>query len=258
MNDHKSNGRKLYEEEIQSFPPDPARKAESLRAIQQAVLQKRIQKRPSFAENVWNQLRFQTWQHWAAQGSVLLFALLFVLRIQSRCKAPADSIAACSVFLVFSGNICLSGIARLFSKNMAELEKTLYLDLKQMVCIHMLEAGIFDLLVLGILAGFSASRLDTGAFAYTLYLLVPFLWSEVFYLHMLTHARSAASSFRQLSAAALCGIAALFPSLWKNAYLPETKPVLALLSAAGCCLLAIEIRSVFGSIDAGDRFCQQS
>lgn len=258
MNDHKYKEQKLYAEEIQRFPPDEARKAESLRIIQQAVLQKRIQRRPSFAENVWHQLRFQTWRHWTTQGGVLLFALLFVLRMQRLRPAPADSIAACSVFLVFAGNICLSSVARLFSRHMAELEKTLYLDLKQMVCIHMLEAGVFDLLVLGILAGFSGSRSDTGIFAYVLYLLVPFSWSEIFYLFMLTHARSAVSSFRQLSAALFCGILALFPSFWKNAYLPETIPVWGLLSAAGLCFLAIEIRSVFGSIDAGDHLCQQS
>ncbi|MCI8892490.1 MAG: hypothetical protein HFH34_14380 [Eubacterium sp.] len=258
MNNDHHNILKLYEKETQRFPPDEARKAESLRVIQQAVFQKRMQRRPSFAENVWNQLRFQTWQHWAAQGSVLLFAMIFVLRIQNLCESLPNSIAACSVFLVFAGNICLSSIARLFSRHMAELEKTLYLDLKQMVCIHMLEAGIFDLLVLGILAGFSASRLHTGFFAYVIYLLVPFLWSEIFYLHMLTHARCAISSFRQLSAAACCGILALFPSFWKNAYLPETIPVWILLSAAGCFLLAAEIRSVFSSIDTGDRLCQQN
>lgn len=256
MNDHKY--KKLYLQEIQRISPDEKRKADCLQVIQQAVRQKRIQKRPSFMENVWKQLRFQTWQHWAAHGSVLLLSILFVLRLHRPDTSLADSIAACSVFLVFAGNICLSSVARLFSRHMAELEKTLYLDLKQMVCIHMLEAGIADLIVLGILAGFSGSRLQTGIFAYMLYLLVPFLWSEVFYLHMLTRARSAFSSFRQLCAAVCSAVLALVPSFWKDAYLPDTVLVWGLFAMAGGWLLVMEIRSVFGAIDMGDCLCQQN
>lgn len=237
------------------FLPDQERKAASLLAIRQAANQKQIQKRPSFAEQAWNLIRFHTWQHWAVQGTILLFALLLSLWIVRKEADSAVSLSVCSVFLVFAGNIFQSSIAQLFSWHMAELEKTLYLDLKQMVCIRMLEAGLFDLLTLGLLSGCLGSHSQTGILMCLLYLLVPFLWSETFYLHMLTHARSTASSFRQLSCAVLCATLALFPAFWKDAYLPVHRLAWIQLSIAGCFLLFIEIYRIFRYIDTGDSLC---
>ena len=238
------------------FPIDESRKSQSMLRIQQAVQQKCIHRHLSFAEKAWNQLRFQTWQHWTTHGGMLLAAMLLVVWFYEKNMNGLDSIAACSVFLVFSGNICLSSVAHLFSRHMAELEKTLYLDLKQMVCIGMLEAGAFDLLVLGILTGCMGNRSGHGILAYLLYLLVPFLWSEIFYLHMLSHVRSIFSGFRQLCIGTLCGALALFPIFWKNAYLPEYVPAWGILSAAGVLLLTAEIYGIFKKIDSGDGLCQ--
>lgn len=241
--------------DIWRFPVDQERKTQNLLNIRQAVRQKHIRRHLSFAEKAWNQLRFQTWQHWTVQGGILLAAMLLIAQFYEKNIHGLDSVTACSVFLVFAGNICFSNVARLFSRNMAELEKTLYLDLKQMVCIGMLEAGVFDLLVLGILAGCMGSRSENGILAYLLYLLVPFLWSEIFYLHMLSHVRNIFSGFRQLCFGTLCGALALFPVFWKNAYLPESVPVWGMLTAAGVLLLAAEIYGTFKKIDAGDGLC---
>lgn len=234
------------------FPLNEDRKAGSLQIIRQAANQKRIQHRPSFAENVWIQIRFQTWQHWAVQGGVLFLTMLLILWFYNRQRTDTDSIAFCSVFLVFAANTCLSSLLHLFSSHMAELEKTLYLDLKQMVCIRMLEAGIFDLIVLGLLTGFLSRSPKTSILSCLLYLLVPFLWSEFFYLHMLTHLRAVFSGFRQISVSVLCGIAALFPLFWKDVYLPEYLIIWRILTAAGALLLAAEICRMFEKINTGE------
>lgn len=238
------------------FPLDEGRKAQSLQIIRQAVNQKRIQHHLSFAESMWIQIRFQAWQHWAVQGGVLLLTLLLILWFYSRKDTDADSIAFCSVFFVFAANTCLSSLLHLFSRHMAELEKTLYLDLKQIICIRMLEAGIFDLIVLGLLTGFLSCNSKTGILSCLLYLLVPFLWSELFYLHMLTHLRAVFSGFRQITASVLCGIAALFPLFWKDVYLPEYLAIWKILTVAGALLLAAELCRMFEKIDTGEYLCQ--
>lgn len=238
------------------FLPDETKKQESLLTIQQAVQQKRLQMRPAFWQNVWNQLRFQSWRQWAAQGSVLLFAMCLVYQFGGMPVSDADSAAACSVFLVFAGNICLSSVAHLFSWHMAELEMTLYLDLKQMVCIRMLEAGMIDLFALALLTGSLGSRSQTGMFAYFLYLLVPFLWSDIFYLHMLTHVRGIFSGLRHLSFGVLYGMLALLPGFRRNAYLPQYVPVWAVLSMAGFFVIAAEVYYMLGKIDAGENIFQ--
>lgn len=237
------------------FSLDEKRKADSLLTIQYEVHKKRIRRHPSFAENVWNQLRFQSWKHWVMLGGVLLAAFLMVFVFGRNGVHGVDSIAACSVFVVFAGNIGLSSVARLFSRHMAELEKTLYLDLKQMVCIQMMEAGIVDMLVLGFLTGCIGREHEAGIFACLLYMLVPFLWSDVLYLHMLTWFRSIFSGFWQLSAGVLCAGLALFPAFFADAYEPEYVPVWGLCAVAGVLLLFGEICRILGKIEGGESLC---
>ena len=256
MDCRKHKQQTVFQDASGRFLPDAGKKAESLLAVRQAVAQKHIQKRPAFLEQIFCQMRFHTWQHWATQGAILLCVFLLVLWTGRKGADHTVSLSVCSVFIVFAGNICLSSIVQLFSWHMAELEMTLYFDLKQVVCIRMLEAGLFDLFLLGFLSGCLESRLETGIFVCLLYLLVPFLWSEIFCLHMLAHARSMASSFRQLSCVLVSALCALFPVFWRDAYLPAYRLVWVRLSVAGCVLLILEICWIFYHMKTGDRLCR--
>ena len=237
------------------FPLNQTKRTQSLLNIHQVIEQTYIRIRPSFMQTIWRQFQFQTWEHLAAICGVLLAAILFrFLPCNNRPSGPG-AITACSVFLVFAGNICFSNVAHLFSHNMAELEKTLYYDLKQMVCIRMLEAAIAELLILILLAGYPGIRSDTSLFSHFLYLIVPFLWSDILYLQMLTYLRSIFLGFRQLSLGILCGVLALLPSLLKHAYEPAYVSVWAVLSAAGLLIFIAQIRSMLGKIDSGEAVC---
>lgn len=237
------------------FPLDKARKNAGLALIQKEVQLTCIRRHPSFAENVRNQLRFQTWQQWMMQGSVLLAAMLLVLFADSRKTGGFPDIAAVSVFLVFAGNICFSGVGYLFSYHMAELEKTLYLDLKQMVCIQMLEGGIIDLAVLILFTAFLGRGCETGITAYFLYLLVPFLWSDILYLAMLTHLRSVFTGLKQFASGMLCAALSLLPAFSQDAYEEKYIAAWALLSVAGFLFLAAEIYQMFQKIERGENIC---
>lgn len=231
------------------FPLDQHKKTESLSVIQKEVQQTRIQKRPSFVYHIWNLLRFHTWEHWVLTAGVLLAAVMLAFRYSS--GGADEAIPVCSVFFVFAGNLCLSSVAHLFSWHMAELEKTLYLNLKQMVCIRLFEAGAVNLAILALFAGIPSAGPETGRICRLLFLLAPFLWSDAFYLHMLMHLRSAFSGFRQLSSGIFCGICALLPAFLKNAYAPAYVPAWGIFSAAGLLFLAAEIYSVSLKIDTG-------
>ena len=117
------------------FPIDESRKREGLAEIRQQVMSKRVRFYPSFFQSIWNQMRYQPWSHWVLEGGLLLLCMLFIFYLQGKNRADEhEMLAAASVFFVFAGNIVLSSTARLFSWHMAELEQTLYLNLKQMVC----------------------------------------------------------------------------------------------------------------------------
>ena len=237
------------------FPLDESKKENSLAAISQAAETKQLRRYPSFAANLWNQFRFQPWKNRGAQGAVLLSALLLSAWLNQKQIAGTDFITVCSVFLVFAGNICLSGVARLFSWHMAELEQTLYLNLKQMVCIRMLEAGILDLVILCILTGLTGRFNSAGTKVCLLYMLVPFLWSDVLYLHMLTAFRNGLAGYRQISAGILCGLLALLPGMLEDAYETAALPWWCAFGLAGALLLGAEIYGILGKIEGGDSLC---
>ena len=237
------------------FPLDTEKKSQSLTIIRKEVSRKRIRHYPTFLEHVWNQLRFQSITHWLLQGILLLAAMLLALYLRRECIGALETLTICSVFFVFAGNICLSQVARLFSWHMAELEQTLYLNLKQMICIRMLEAGIADLVILILFLGITGKANTLGMGMSLLYMLVPFLWSDILYLHMLVHLRSFSSGFWSFALGLLCGIIALFPVVWESAYRPDYLIIWQILGIAGIVLLILEITSLLGKIEGGDNIC---
>lgn len=237
------------------FPLDETKKSQSLTTIRLEAARKHIRHYPTFREQLWNQLRFHTWKHWLLQGLLLLAAMLLAIALRKQQRDGPESLAACSVFLVFAGNICLGHVALLFSWHMAELEQTLYLNLKQMVCIRMLEAGIADFVILSLFLIFTGGGNPGDTLSALIYMLAPFLWSDSLYLHMLVHLRNTSSGFRSFALSLLCGTLALFPLLWDSAYHPRYFVIWQVLAAAGLLMCIAQINRLLGSIENGDNIC---
>lgn len=255
MTYHNEGSGELMEEKEWRFPTDERKRTEALNIVRQAVLEKRIRYYPSFLENVWNQMQYRDWKHWALEGGLLLFSVFFSVFLCRNNMDEREAVTICSVFFVFAGNICLSGVMQLFSFHMAELEQTLYLNLKQMVCIRMLEAGVSAFFILSLFAAACGESTGMGAGSCLLYMLVPFLWSDALYLFMLGFFRKKASIFRSFVMGFFCGAAALFPVLWETAYEPEYKGVWLLLSAAGIVFLSVQIYHILKISEGGDSLC---
>ena len=234
------------------FPINEEKKSRSLAIIYQEASLKQIRYYPTFPEHIWNQMRFQPLTHWLTMGILLLSAMLLALWFRRKNSGNLEMLTVYSVFFVFAGNICLSQIARLFSCHMAELEQTLYLNLRQMVCIRMLEAGIANLVILTAILSITGETNPFGLGTSLIYMLAPFLWSNILYLHMLTCLRNTGSVFLSSALGLLCGAAALFPVLWEPAYRPEHLIIWKGLTIAGEFLLAAEIVNLLGKIDCED------
>lgn len=234
------------------FPLDRDKKEQSLSAIAREAACRQIRHYPSFTEQIWNQMRFHSLSHWLMQGSLLFAAMLLALYLRRKSSDTLEMITICSVFFTFAGNILLSQTFRLFSWHMAELEQTLYLNLKQMVCIRMLEAGIADLIILVLILSITGKENPLGIGASLIYMLVPFLWSNILYLHMLTRLRSTAPSLRSFVLGLLFGTTALFPVIWKSVYRPDCLILWQLLAIAGAFLFIAEIMNLLGRIEQGD------
>lgn len=242
-------------EKLWRFEIDENRKQEGLKKISSAVQEKKVRYYPSFLSCLTEQLRYQTWSFWAMQGSLLMLAFVLIRYLNKAGSEEGFFITVCSVFMVLTGNVCLSGTGRLFSWHMAELEQTLYLNLKQMVSIQMLLAGIMDLLVLSLFVIFCGGRYDTGTAAYLLYMLVPFLWSDILYLHMLTALRGGMRGYRQLSVGLISAVLAVSPVLLEDSYRPEYLTVWGIIAAIGIGVLIFEVRRLLGKIEGGEGLC---
>lgn len=253
--DSRERGKETHVDIVWEVPVNQSKKQECLLGISRAVQQKKIRYYPSFSGCILKQLRFQSGQYWLINGSILLAAILLTYYLNYKGAEGGMSIAVCSLFMVLAGNICLSGVIRLFSWHMAELEQTLYLNLKQMVCIHMLAAGIMDSIVLALIVLITGTQYDGGAGVYLLYLLVPFLWSDVVYLHLLTVFRGGMRGYRQLAAGFICGILALFPVMLENAYHLDYVPVWGIFAICGTGGLIMEIRRMLGKLEGGEGLC---
>lgn len=263
----------LKNETSWQFEIDETRKKEALAEISLAVRKKKIRYYPSFASCMLEQMRYQTWQSRLIQGGILFLALMLCLVLRKEQTDDTTSIVLCSVFLAVASNLCLCTVGRLFSRNMAELEQTLYFNLKQMVCIQMLQAGLVDILILILLVAVCGGQNMAGAGACLLYLLVPFLWSNTVYLHMLTflrgrgrgrnRARGLGRSPRGgmetgqdgIGTGVICGIAAVFPVFFEDAYASAYLPVWGLAALAGIAVLILEILRLLGKIEGGEGLC---
>lgn len=243
------------------FGLDESRKEEGLAEIAQAVKKKKIRYYPSFGVCILEQMRYQTWQNRLIQGGILLLALALCLVLKKSKLEDVESIVLGSAFMAFAANICLSGVGSLFSRNMAELEQTLYFNLKQMVCIQILQAGILDGFILALFVIFCGDRAMGGTGAYLLYIIVPFLWSDIIYLHLLASMRAGGrtkgleSGMRGFTTGVICGMAAIFPAFLENAYAVIYLPAWGIAALAGIVVLCLEVRRLFGKIEGGEGLC---
>lgn len=237
------------------FPIDEKKKAEGMAVIYREIAEKKIHHYPSFREHIWTQLKFRPMVYWFTEGGILLLAMALLFWLTENNAKEYEILRICSVFLVFAGNIALSSISRLFSWHMAELEQTLYLNLKQMVCIRILETGIFDLAVMVLLMSMAGGGNQVEKGMYMIYMLVPFIWSDALYLHMLGFLRNTASELKAFASGLFCGMLACFPVVWEDAYTISYRQIWILMAAAGTVVLICEICRMLGRIEEGESVC---
>lgn len=237
------------------FPVDDEKRAASLEKIREAAKKQQIRHYPGFWECAASQLHFQSWTYWAMQAVFLTAGILLTQYMMAR---GADTESVCvtlSMFFVAGGNVALSGMGRIFSYHMAELEQTLYMDLKQMVCVQLALAGFIDLVMCSVLVVCAGKNLQIPTGSFLLYLLVPFLWSDIIYLHMLTVFRGGIRGYIQTVYGLAAAAAAMLPAFIGDAYEAASLPVWGLLLAAGVIMLVWELRRLLWKMNGGDLIC---
>ena len=191
-------------------------------------------------------------------GGQLLCMVLLVLLFAYFQRKGADMrvyLGAASVVSSFVGVFLMMELNRCKSFGMMELEQSCYLGLKQIWCVKMIVFGCLDILLLTVMVAGIAGRASLGVLQVMVYLLAPFVFSNVLQLFAFTLLRGQRNEYLQMGAAVLasmaCGIPLLFPEMYKGAYFGFW--VLALATAVVC--LVKEILVICQKLEEGDGIC---
>lgn len=242
-------------EQARDLAPDPVRKEQALEAIRREAAQKKIQSAPACWDIVIIELKYISPLFWILQGAFLI-ALLFLLeKTYLNNGALPDYLQWASIAAAWLGVLIYSNFGRHFFRGMAELEQSCYFNLSQIWAVKMALAGTVDILILSLCCGRISRLTKTPFFQVILYLLVPFVLSNICCLLFFTALRGGKSRYGQLVRAFLAGLIALVPAVIPRIYEVDFLWVWLLMLFAGMAVLAWQIVLMYEKIERGEVLC---
>ncbi|WP_276951610.1 hypothetical protein [Acetatifactor muris] len=242
--------------QMRRMQPDAEAKTQAMEEIEGWIRRKRIRHTPSWGELALIELQYISPGFWVMQASVVMILLIWLGRTAALHGALKDYLQWISVMAAWMGVIACGDLGRHFSRGMAELEQSCYLNLPQMWTIRMILSGTADILVL-LLCGLRISENTSVPFVQVcLYILVPFVLSNGCCLLYVTVFRSARGRYGQLVLFLLTGsvvcVLVMTPSrLYTEAYLWLWVTFLA----AGTAFFLWQLRRIYGKIRRGETLC---
>lgn len=235
--------------------PDPKQKQRSLFAIRDAIEAKKIQYAPFFGELMWIQLQYIPPIYWALQGGLLVLLILLLYRMPGQATELTDYLWWSSIAAAWMGVLSNGVLGRHFSNRMAELEQSCYINLSQMWMIRMILTTGVDIGVLTVFSGGIAARTDTFFGRVAMYLLVPFLLSNVCCLLLVSALRGSRGKYTLAALAVVVALLAVSPSVFANAYTAAYLWVWFCLLVLGAAVFAGQIRNCYGRMTRGEIIC---
>lgn len=235
--------------------PDPQKKRLAMEEIERAIERKRPRYTPTVAELFRIQLEYISPVFWGIQGTLLAAIVLLLFWTDAEYGGVRSYLWWGSLAAAWMGPVVSGGLGRHFSGGMAELEQSCYLNLSQMWAMRMLLSGGIDLLLLGICCGGIVWNTDTPPEQVSVYLLTPFVLSNLCCLAVMTLVRGGRGRYWQAALAVLTSLLALLPSFEPLAYDAEYLWVWILLLAFGTGLWAGQLRQCYKKITGGEILC---
>ena len=238
-----------------ALSPDPERKNRSMDVLRQAVSEKRLLYKPTPLNLLGIQLQYISSGFWVLQGGLLLAVVLLLWRTSSIQGELADYLWWGSVAAAWMGMLVCGDLGWHLSRGMAELEQSCYFNLPQMWTIKMILTSGADILILGLCCGGIAYNTDTPVWQVSVYLLVPFVLSNLCCLLFLTLLRGKKGHGGQLALAIVIAMAASGPSLTVWSYTWNFLWTWVMTLAVGSALLARQLRQCYKKISRGEILC---
>lgn len=247
---------------------DEERRKEALAVIGRAAASHRTIYYPSWGEMLIGQLRYISKAAWIGQGGFLAAAILLYALFRNH----EDQIRLCLIYgsMVAAGvgMVAVMELSKSAACHMAEIEQSCYFNLGQIWSIRLILLGGGDLCVLAVLIFGLWGRGSYGPLALGLYLLVPFVISNLCYLFFLTVGRTfgrrrlsegaggGSNSWLSMVMALFMCLLAAAPSAFPKAYDRASLWIWALVFLIGTVLLAAEIKVLLARASDGKRELQ--
>jgi len=256
----RNNGHTMNEQEkmwktARELKPDPHKKRAAFMNIQDAIESKKIRNTPSFSELIQIQLQYISPVFWILQGGLLFFLILFLHRLPKQGAELEDYLWWSSILAAWMGVLSHGVLGKHFSYRMAELEQSCYINLTQMWTIRMILTTGVDIGILTVFSGGVASRTDIFFGRIAVYLLVPFVLSNVCCLLMISALRGSRGKFVMAVLAVLTALLAMSPSIIPEIYTAVYLWVWFCLLFFGAVIFAGQLRSCYGRMTRGDLIC---
>lgn len=235
--------------------PDANRRKESLFFLQDAVREKKLRYTPSFTELMRIQLQYITPFFWLVQGGILLFMILFFCRLSSRDAKLTEYLWWSSIAAAWMGVLSHGTYVSHFSHGMTELEQSCYINLSQMWTIRMILCTSADIIILTAFSGGVAVDTETPFGRVAVYLLVPFVLSNVCSLFLLNVLRGGRGRFGQAALAVLMAMIAVSPSVAPPIYTAAYLWVWFTALIFGAVIFIGQIRSCYNKMMRGEMLC---
>lgn len=235
--------------------PDLQKKQISLLTVQDAIATKKIKNTPSPGELVQIQLQYITPAFWALQGGLLFLLVLLLYQLPGQGAELADYLWWSSIAAAWMGVLSNGVLGRHFSYGTAELEQSCYMNLSQMWMIRMILTTGVDIGILTVLSGRIAARTDTFFGRIAMYLLVPFLLSNVCCLLLTGALRGGRRKYTMAALAVVMALLAVSPAIVAEAYTTAYLWVWFCLLVSGAAVFAGQIRSCYGRMTRGEMIC---
>ncbi len=241
--------KKLFREQESGFDMDKWQ--ERMPDIATAIWEKQIVHRPGKADIFWTQLCYIEKSYWMAQFLILTFTVtIFAVynggdNLWLNLRTLLALISCVAAFVGMGG---ILGLNRMFSYHMEELMSTFYFNIGQMASMRLVVYSAVDLLFLAaVIAGVTLGTRISVLIA-AVYLLVPFLLSNLCYFTVFTLVKgkakgaafAASAVFSSIIGAAVSGIPARY-------IYDEMMTIVTILFIAVLTLLA-EIKYVLRSL----------
>lgn len=235
--------------------PDSGKKKAALAAISRAIEEKNIGFTPSLWEIFLTELKYISPYFWILQGGMVAVVFALIKRAVENSGGLIECLRWGSIAAALMGVLICGSLGKHFSAGMAEMEQSCFLNLSQVWTMKMILTGSVDILILLLFSGEIARSAQVLYGQICVYLLAPFVLSNVCCMLLIMYVRGSRGRYGQLAIALLSGIIAALPPTVPHAYEIQYLWVWGLWMVSGIGILAWQIRSMYRKFARGEVLC---